>query len=268
MSKSIVWKPSRSPRIRNSASPCSPGAQRSTSSSVPGSPSGPTPRTGMVSGWVIVLPSRSSSGKRQRVVGRSRDQVVARRQLDRPGDVPHAEAQTHGGPVRHEELGREELLQVADVARDDDHARDADLAAAARQRGRARGPAPAAHPSPGRPRRAAGTIVGNGGRSACRVGGDGGGQMDCGIGTPWRSKATGKVRFTAFDSSFRPSVNSKRVVVVAVEDDALLADLVEGERPRLHGGHQHLLDDFMVTACGVTSSTGRPADSMRRLPRV
>jgi hypothetical protein len=32
---------------------------------------GPTARTGSVSGCVIVWPSRSNSGKRQRVVGRS-----------------------------------------------------------------------------------------------------------------------------------------------------------------------------------------------------
>ena len=63
MSKSIVWKPSDSPRIRNSASPCSAGESRSASSSVPGSPSGPTPRTGIVSGWRTSWPSRSSFGR-------------------------------------------------------------------------------------------------------------------------------------------------------------------------------------------------------------
>ena len=54
-----------------------------------------------------------------------------------------------------------------------------------------------------------------------------------GHGTPCRSNTTGNVKLTGFDSSLQAERELEAEVVVAVEDDALLPDLVEGQRARL-----------------------------------
>ena len=64
-------------------------------------------------------------GERERVIDRVRKLVCARRQFDRTGHIVNREIRSAGRAVRDEQLRREELLQISDVARDDQDARDA-----------------------------------------------------------------------------------------------------------------------------------------------
>ena len=76
------------------------------------------------------LPITDERGQRER---RHLARAGSRRQLDAAGDVVQREARARRRAVRDEQLRREELLEVADVAGDDEDAGDAHRSAARRQ---------------------------------------------------------------------------------------------------------------------------------------
>ena len=120
MSKFRLWKPSRSPRIRNSACPCSPGRDATSSTS-----------RAVVADAADEHRERLNAvrrfGERQRIVAGADDVILAGRELHRPAHVAHREIRERRRAVGDEELRREELFQVADVPGNDEDAGNPDL---------------------------------------------------------------------------------------------------------------------------------------------
>ena len=127
MSKSRVWKPSSSPRTRNSACPCSPGLKlRDVVARCPARRPAPGPRRASSSGWSDRLAVTGDLGALQRVVAWSGCRPPPSGSVIVPRDVADDEVRAHGRAVGDEELRGEELLQIADVAGDDEEAGDPD----------------------------------------------------------------------------------------------------------------------------------------------
>ena len=210
------------------------------------------------------LPVAADLRQGQRIVRRAGLEVGARRQLERPRHVAHDEARSGRRAVGDEELGGEELLQVADVAGDHEHARDLD-GLAARQLEldpRRRGTLPKLtleeHRHDGGQRR-----QGHAGARGFRRRAEGLRQRHA---LPVEHTREGDVDRLRLEAEAERELEAE--IVVAVEDDPLLADLVEGQGPRLDRGDEDLVDHIDGHPAGHVEHRAATGDDANAAERV
>ena len=199
---------------------------------------------GVVAGGGLTIEAQSPHGQRgmfaglglrelQRRVGRIA--VGAHRQRDRAGDVMDAQRRADRRAVGDEQLRREELIEIADVPRDHEHAGDRDLRTAVERERRTLAAGPRdrlrlqqhrhelRHRHIGARHRRRRQRLRDGDVLAIEDG---------------RERDRHRLRF-----ELHPDRELEALVVVAGEDDAAGLDLFEGERARGDGRDEDLIED-------------------------
>ena len=228
-SNSTTWVPWLLPSTSASACPSAWAIRKVMSSAVPSSPSAPGTRTG----------TGTPKGRRRLGLG----QPQTRRQGHLGGQIPDGQRiPLRRVVLRHHHHG-EELVQQADVGREQDHPGQADRTALEQ-------PSMALHPPYGTDWRffSSSSVKGaiRGGRNR------GGARPAAAAGEVGRPSRTGRSRAPSATEEDRDVVvedlavdgeaegEVEGVEVVVVDDDAVAADLVEGQGSGRHPRHQHL----------------------------